>query len=236
MGTHPVKKTKINKKQSMRLSLKLLTLFIIFVVFFELSNAKRGGGRSKGRFGKGGKPTRVDPYYAKKERKSSSTLQKAAVVGAVAFTGYQVGKMEGKFSNYHWDNGHSEYNFETWNKWRQADGFLCRNDTDCNWLDDYLECQKVGDFGWSINSDWFGGERPIGECGCEAWYDWNNDNLECELSDHGTYMTNGLIGMLIGAIVLVCCCFGFCCFANWVTKPDTSFCNNSFCPGCQLEH
>jgi len=121
----------------------------------------------------------------------SEGVRSPAVVGAVAYAGYQVGKMEGKFSNYHWDNTHSEYNFETWNKWRQADGFLCRNDTDCNWLDDYLECQKVGDFGWSINSDWFGGERPIGECGCEAWYDWNNDNLECELSDHGTYMTNG---------------------------------------------
>ena len=44
-----------------------------------------------------------------------------------------------------------DWSFNDWNSWRQADGFLCRNDNDCIWLDNNLECQPVRDFGWSIN-------------------------------------------------------------------------------------
>ena len=44
-----------------------------------------------------------------------------------------------------------DWSFNDWNSWRQADGFLCRNDNDCNWLNNNLECQPVRDFGWSIN-------------------------------------------------------------------------------------
>ena len=44
-----------------------------------------------------------------------------------------------------------DWSFNDWNSWRQADGFLCRNDNDCIWLDNNLECQPVRDFGWNIN-------------------------------------------------------------------------------------
>ena len=33
------------------------------------------------------------------------------------------------------------YNFDTWNNWREADGFLCRTNDDCKWLDQNLNCE-----------------------------------------------------------------------------------------------
>jgi len=214
----------------MRLSLKLLILFAIFVACFELSNAKRGGG-GRGGGSRGSSSSRggsrwggssrshssssssfgSNAYKKSKKQKAISTLKKVAVVGAVAYGGYQIGKMTQRFSNFGW--GHNQgVNFNTWNRWRQADGFLCRNDNDCTWLDDKLECQKVGNFGWSINSGWFGGERPIGECSCDDGYDWDDDDLQCE-RQWGRYLGMGIIGFIIFILVLACCCCGICCFA-----------------------
>merc|ERR1712223_1073758 len=205
-------------KIKMRLSLKLLILFVIFVACFELSNAKRGGG-GRGGGSRGSSTSRggrrwggssrshsssssssfgSNAYKKSKRKKAISTLKKVAVVGAVAYGAYQVGKMTQRFSNYGWGyNG--GVNFNTWNRWRQADGFLCRNDKDCTWLDDNLECQKVGNFGWSINPNWFGGnERPIGECSCDDGWEWDDDDLQCEVQYRfGQWLGLGLVGTII---------------------------------------
>merc|ERR1711971_357954 len=230
--------TKKTEKPNMRLSLRLLILFVIFVACFELSNAKRGGGGSRG--GSRGSSSRGTSYgggstrrgssssssrgssfgstsYKKsKKQKAISTLKKAAVVGAVAYGAYQIGKMTSRFGSYGWGNNYPGYNFNTWNTWRKADGFLCRNDNDCTWLDNDLECQKVRDFGWSINSGWFGGEKPIGECSCDDGFEWDDDDLECEVRGWGrgaAYFGMGIIGFIIFILIAACCCCGICCFA-----------------------
>ena len=33
------------------------------------------------------------------------------------------------------------YEFNDWNSWREADGFLCRNNDDCRWVDQNLNCE-----------------------------------------------------------------------------------------------
>ena len=42
-----------------------------------------------------------------------------------------------------------DFDFDDWNDWQQADGFLCRYDSDCQWVDRRLECD---DREFNINS------------------------------------------------------------------------------------
>ena len=68
------------------------------------------------------------------------TLKKAAVIGAVAYGGYQLGKLSSGYSHWGWGHSHG-YGFNDWNRWRGMDGFLCRNTEDCSWIDRQLYCQ-----------------------------------------------------------------------------------------------
>lgn len=39
-------------------------------------------------------------------------------------------------------SGGPGYSFEHWNQWRKIDdGLMCRNDEDCNWIDQKLHCK-----------------------------------------------------------------------------------------------
>ena len=68
------------------------------------------------------------------------TLAKADVIGAGVYGAYEVGTLKRKFiSNGSFMN--SNYNFDEWNGWRQEDGFLCRTNNDCSWIDPQMFCQ-----------------------------------------------------------------------------------------------
>jgi hypothetical protein len=56
---------------------------------------------------------------------------------------FQIGKATTRFA--HWS--HQGWGFNDWNRWREQDGHLCRNNNDCNWLDRNLQ---VGGGGWGI--------------------------------------------------------------------------------------
>jgi hypothetical protein len=67
-----------------------------------------------------------------------STLKKAAVVGVGVYAGYKLGQLSSRFSGgYH----RNEYGFNDYNRWREIDGFMCRDSNDCNWIDQRLYCQ-----------------------------------------------------------------------------------------------
>ena len=57
----------------------------------------------------------------------------------MAYGSYKIGKLSLRFSA---STGNPGYNFDKWNKWRQNDGFLCRNNNDCKWLDKKLDCMS----------------------------------------------------------------------------------------------
>merc|ERR1711890_124879 len=104
-----------------------------FIACFEMGEAKRGGGGSRGggsrggsRGGWGGSSSRgsssrgssyggSSSYKKSKKSKAISTLKKVAVVGAVAYGAYQIGKMTSRFSNYGY-GFNSGYDFNTWNR------------------------------------------------------------------------------------------------------------------------
>ena len=78
-----------------------------------------------------------------------SRLKKAALVGGGVYAGYKLGKLSSKFSNFGkggfggggFGAGGLGYSFQDYNKWREADGFMCRSDKDCQWIDRNLECE-----------------------------------------------------------------------------------------------
>ena len=63
-----------------------------------------------------------------------SKLRTVSVIGAGVFSAEQLEKLSVKFAK-----ENLTYNFDEWNDWREAEGFLCRNDTDC-WVDTTMEC------------------------------------------------------------------------------------------------
>ena len=98
--------------------------------------------------------------------------------------------------------------FSAWNTWRQADGFLCRNHNDCNWLDSTSYCHPRR-FGWTINPNWFNGDGvPIGSCECENWFitSWDDYYMQCKYKT-GLITLFVIIGLILLA-VLGCLFYG----------------------------
>ena len=55
-----------------------------------------------------------------------------------------------------------------------------------------------------LQNDWFGGEKPIGECGCEDGMEWDDDDLECER--RWSWFGMGAAGFIIFITIANCCC------------------------------
>ena len=62
------------------------------------------------------------------------------MVGVGVYTGYKLNKLTNKFKG-KFGSGRGNYGWDDYNKWREAEGFLCRNNDDCNWVDEMLYCQ-----------------------------------------------------------------------------------------------
>jgi len=177
----------------------------------------------------------------KKESKVKKRLKQAALIGAGAYVGYKLGKLKEKFSNRKWGGGSSSthisiggsssirrsrprYEFNDWNDWREADGFLCRSNDDCKWVDDNLNCEDY-ELDFRPAAGWFGGDTVSirGECTCEPGLRWNENQLSCDrlprLSGARPVNVNGgpglaigaIIGIVIAALIGFCCCCGICC-------------------------
>ena len=74
-------------------------------------------------------------------------MKKAAVIGIGVYAGYKLAKATKKFTKKVFKDPNLD--FATWDRNRQADGYLCRDDSHCNWLDRNFECQTVKDFSWT---------------------------------------------------------------------------------------
>jgi len=192
----------------------------------------------------------------KKESKVKKRLKQAALIGAGAYVGYKLGKLKEKFSSRNWDHGfdgHDEhsssnvhisiggssgghssghgvqprYNFDTWNNWREADGFLCRTNDDCKWLDQNLNCEGA-EFEFSPAAGWYGGDTAsiVGECSCEEGFRWNEGELRCDRvfqpaavpgsrpqppPSDGSIAAGVIIGIVLGILFGICCCVSIGC-------------------------
>ena len=74
----------------------------------------------------------------------------AAAVGVGAYGGYKLAKLTEKFKKRPKIN--FGFEFDDWNGWREQQGMLCRNDNDCNWIDQSMYCQnRQMDFSPNVN-------------------------------------------------------------------------------------
>ena len=149
------------KKESLLLIIGLCVVFVALLYVEEAETApdpgrkKSGGGwfgskksssnTGSSWFGSNKKKNNYNNNYNNnnnvyKKKSKYSTLKKAAVIGLAAYGGYQLGKLSGRFGG--WGYGHQHgYGFNDWNRWREIDGFMCRDSNDCNWIDPRLYCQ-----------------------------------------------------------------------------------------------
>ena len=65
-------------------------------------------------------------------------MKKVALVAAGAYAGYKLAKLGEKFGKW---RHRGSYDFDDWDDWREADGMLCRNNDDCTWVDQRMQCE-----------------------------------------------------------------------------------------------
>jgi len=172
---------------------------------------------------RGSRGSRGSSYSKPKSKKRSYAKKaaKAAVAGLAVYGAYKATKAFGKFALSPW-RGYSNFGFQRWAGMAGRDGFLCRTDRDCSWMDPRLQCQnfRVTPIRTSWDSGWFGGGKSldiVGECDCNDgfWFDTEDYDFRCQ--------TNGILGLAIWAfavVVLICCCCCCCCcgLAMWCYK------------------
>ena len=95
--------------------------------------------------------SRASDDTSRRPLKELPTLYKNEVNGLVAYTSKQIEELSNKFSSFGWTQNEPGYSFNNWKTWRESDGFLCKDDTDCKWLDSNMKCQGWKSFDWTIN-------------------------------------------------------------------------------------
>eukprot|EP00092_Neocalanus_flemingeri_P008268 GFUD01008914.1.p1 GENE.GFUD01008914.1~~GFUD01008914.1.p1 ORF type:complete len:202 (+),score=38.85 GFUD01008914.1:64-669(+) len=180
----------------------ILAIFLVGLIVVIQVNGKggRGGGRSGGRVVVEWRGSRSSYGGRTNSIKSTSTLKKAAVIGAGVYAGYKLNKAKNKFKtkkpkfsiDLDIEDDDDDQLFSRWDSWRAADGFMCRNNNDCNWLDVDLRCEDyevsvLNTVRQTINQDWFGGQAlsVVGECHCQRIGQvWDRQELECSGAEY----------------------------------------------------
>lgn len=86
-------------------------------------------------------------------------------------------KLAEKFKN--WNTYNPFNSFEDYYILKAQDGPMCRNNTDCKWIDEKMRCDK-NSFDEKPNKLWFSGDIGSikGKCDCPKYYVW--DKFECK--------------------------------------------------------
>ena len=163
-----------------------------------------GGYSSKNDFGKQTKKGGAKNFIKK-------NWKKAAAFGVGAYAGYKISEGLGKLFNPNVFNYNGvQYGFNTWDRNARIDGWVCRNDGDCNWLDKHLQCETNGFSLSQITGAWPWKQELRGRCSCQNGYLFDQNNGTC-------YQPSGAPSWLIAIISIViffglvgCCCLCVC--------------------------
>ena len=135
------------------------------------------------------------------------TLNKVSAITNTVFVGHQLRKAKTRFANW----SHAGWRFNDWNRWRMEDGFLCRDDQDCMWLDNGLRCNdhKID---WSVTTDWFNGDSAsiVGSCDCVEGFWYSEDQITCVACPDSRLSGMAIFIIVIIFIVLDCILFAVC--------------------------
>jgi len=174
---------------------------------------KKGSSSGKSPGSTGYKPSKSG--ISKKSFSNGKKWKKALAFGAGAYIGAKVIKKIGKaFKPKIFFFGGRDYDFDEWRGFSRIDGWLCRSDRDCEWMDRNLGCDDREFSINVVNAPWPWKAELVGRCGCEDGYWFDRDNGSCNQYDAG--LIGKIAGWLIGVIVVVvivglclCCCCVF---------------------------
>merc|ERR1711962_898926 len=198
----------------------ILALAVTGALLAVVEGRRRGSGGSRGVSSWGGS-RRVSSGIGKGSRRSSygRKIAKAAVIGAGAYAGYKVAKAATKFATLPFKHTLG-YEFDDWERWRNSDGFLCRNDNDC-WISPGLECQDY-ELDFTPSAAWFGGDVVSirGSCDCRDDFYFNGNDclpnaltavtaVESLTSDSLLPLWATILIVLFVAFPCCCCCAAF---------------------------
>ena len=209
------------------LFLALMVAFVLLAVVLDNGSGggalaksrggSRGGSRGSSSWGSSGKSSSYGRSggSGKVRSKTKSRLKKAAVVGATAYGAYKLGKLKGKFGKrkgkFSLKIGGGDFDWDDYNTWREKDGFLCRGNNDCNWIDSRFYCQDY-EITFTRSPYWFGGNATyrvniIGSCECPDGMSFDDDEMECQ-----TVLPIGTIVGIVFAVILALLCACGCCW------------------------
>ena len=82
---------------------------------------------------------------------------------------------------------------------------LCRSESDCNWLDDDLQCEDLN-INFTVSRDWFGGRFAdiVGQCECGKGKVWEELEVMCQGGDWGGIMIFLFVICASGAAAILC--------------------------------
>ena len=118
----------------------LIFLTLVFILEVSSSPKKGGGGGSRGSRGSpGSRGSRGSSGGGSSitggRKPKGSKLKKAFITGVGVYSAVQLAKLSKKFPK-----KKKGYDFDDWDDWRKAEGFLCRNNLDCSWIDTRMDC------------------------------------------------------------------------------------------------
>ena len=180
----------------------------------SITSSKKKHGSSKKRGG-------YKPYKSKASKKSfGKNIKKAVAFGAGAYIGAKVAKKLTKgfakiakgvflFSGVN-------YNLAQWRQFSDVDGWLCRNDKDCDWIDPQLGCHDRSFNIQRVNAAWPWKAQLKGQCTCNDRFIFNQEEGSCGLDPDffsaSATLATWAIAVIIVAVIIGClCCYG-CCF------------------------
>jgi len=186
------------------------------------SNARPASGSSGSRYNPTNwkNPIKSKPHKPKssisKKPFSKKNFKKALAFGAGAYISYKISKKVSKkikksFKPFRF--GGRDYDYDEWDQYARIDGWVCRNDRDCSWLDPRLGCN---DYEFSINlinAPWPWKAELRGTCACEDGFQFNRDSGICEGNSGFFTAAAQLAGWAIAVIIIaillgLCCCCG----------------------------
>ena len=150
------------------------------------------------------------PYKSKASKKKfGKNVKKAAAVGVGLYVGSKVAKKLGKA----FVKGiFPDYSFEQWRILANKDGWLCRNDRDCSWIDRNLGCDDRGFKISMAKNGWPWRAQLAGQCACADGFVFDKDEGSCvpDLSGLGGLLAlgAGMIALVVIMSLVGCCC---CC-------------------------
>ena len=176
----------------------------------KVSNTFSSGSKKTSKSNKSGS---YKPYKSKASKKKfGKKVKKAAAVGVGIGILYVGGKVAKKLGKAFVKGIFPDYSFDEWRILANKDGWLCRNDRDCSWIDPSLGCDDR-DFKISLASKgWPWRAQLAGQCACAYGFVFNKDEGSCDvdLSFVGDVLAwgAGMIALFVVMSIVGCCC---CC-------------------------